>query len=127
MVMTVLRRMDPWLPPLALMGVIFVLSAQPNLNSGLGWIDHVGRKIVHASEYGLLCLLWWRALRTVSVFEQALAFAWSIAVLYAVSDEWHQRYVHGRHSSWVDVLIDLLGATLAVVLILRARREARVG
>ena len=41
--MTVLRRLDPWLPPLALMGLIFFLSAQPNLNSGLGWIDHVGR------------------------------------------------------------------------------------
>lgn len=126
MVMTALRRMDPWVPPLALMAVIFVLSAQPNLNSGLGWIDHVGRKVVHASEYGLLCLLWWRALRTVTFFERALAGACAIAVAYAVSDEWHQRYVHGRHSSWVDVLIDSLGAGLAVVLIVRARREARV-
>ena len=81
---------------------------------------------MHASEYALLCLLWWRALRTVSVFERALAAAWAIAAAYAVSDEWHQRYVRGRHSSWVDVLIDSLGATLAVVLILRSRRGARI-
>src|SRR5437899_8734512 len=104
MVMTVLRRMDPWLPPLMLMGIIFLLSAQPNLNSGLGWIDHVGRKLIHASEYALLCMLWWRALRTVTVHVRALSAAFGIAVAYAATDELHQRFVHGRHSSWVDVL-----------------------
>ena len=126
MVMTVLRRMDPWLPPLMLMGIIFFLSAQPNLNSGLGWIDHVGRKLVHASEYALLCLLWWRALRTVANDQRALLGAWTIATAYAITDEFHQRFVTGRHSTWVDVVIDSLGAGLAVLLIVRARREARV-
>ena len=126
MVMTVLRRMDPWLPPLVLMGIIFFLSAQPNLNSGLGWIDHVGRKLVHASEYALLCLLWWRALRTVANDQRALLGAWTIATAYAITDEFHQRFVTGRHSTWVDVVIDSLGAGLAVLLIVRARRETRV-
>ena len=42
-------------PPLVLMALIFFLSAQPDLNSGLGWIDHVGRKLVHMAEYALLC------------------------------------------------------------------------
>jgi len=126
MVMTVLRRMDPWLPPLVLMGIIFFLSAQPNLNSGLGWIDHVGRKFVHASEYALLCVLWWRALRTVADDQRALLGAWTIATAYAITDEFHQRFVTGRHSTWVDVVIDSLGAGLAVLLIVRARREARV-
>ena len=126
MVMTVLRRMDPWLPPLMLMGIIFFLSAQPNLNSGLGWIDHVGRKLVHASEYALLCVLWWRALRTVVNDQRALLGAWTIATAYAITDEFHQRFVTGRHSTWVDVAIDSLGAGLAVLLIVRARREARV-
>jgi VanZ family protein len=124
MVMMVLRRMDPWLPPLFLMGVIFLLSAQPNLNSGLGWIDHVGRKLIHASEYALLCLLWWRALRTVARFTQSLVWAWSFTAAYAVSDEIHQRFVAGRHSSWVDVTIDWLGAALAATLVVRARRKA---
>ena len=126
MVMTVLRRMDPWLPPLMLMGIIFFLSAQPNLNSGLGWIDHVGRKLVHASEYALLSVLWWRALRTVVNDQRALLGAWTIATAYAITDEFHQRFVTGRHSTWVDVVIDSLGAGLAVLLIVRARREARV-
>jgi VanZ family protein len=124
--MTVLRKMDPWVPPAALMALIFALSAQPNLSSGLGWIDHVGRKFVHAGEYALLCLLWWRALRTVAAPRRALVSAFSIAAAYAVTDELHQRVVPGRHSSWVDVLIDSLGAALAAVLIQRSRSIARV-
>src|SRR3954449_9482584 len=104
--MTALRKLDPWVPPLVLMAVIFYFSAQANLNSGLGWIDHVGRKIVHASEYALLCFLWWRALRTVVTRLPALVLAWVIAVLYAATDEYHQRFVAGRRSSWVDVAID---------------------
>jgi VanZ family protein len=121
--MTVLKRLDPWAPPLLLMAVIFFFSAQPNLNSGLGWIDHVGRKCIHASEYALLCFLWWRALRTVMDRVAALAPAYAITVLYAISDEYHQRFVSGRHSSWVDVAIDSMGAGVFVLLTLRAQRR----
>ena len=38
-------------PPFVLMAVIFFLSAQPNLNSGLGMVDTIVRKLVHAGEY----------------------------------------------------------------------------
>jgi VanZ family protein len=104
------------------MAVIFFFSAQPSLNSGLGWIDHVGRKFVHASEYALLCFLWWRALGTRLGRTAALAPAWAIAVLYAASDEYHQSFVTGRHATWVDVAIDALGAGLFALLTLRALR-----
>jgi VanZ family protein len=117
--MTVLRKMDPWAPPLALMALIFFLSAQPNLSSGLGWVDHVARKLVHASEYALLCFLWWRALCTVMDRLRALVPALVIAVGYAATDEVHQRFVSGRHSTWVDVLIDSMGAALAALLLYR--------
>jgi VanZ family protein len=119
--MTVLRKMDPWAPPLALMALIFWLSAQPSLDSGLGWIDHVGRKLVHASEYALLCFLWWRALRTVMDRVQALVPALVIAVAYAATDEVHQRFVPGRHSTWVDVLIDSMGAALLALIVYRVQ------
>jgi VanZ family protein len=121
--MTALRKLDPWLPPLALMAVIFFFSAQPNLNSGLGWIDHVGRKIVHASEYAFLCFLWWRALRTKVDRVTALVPAWVIAVLYSASDEYHQSFVSGRHATWVDGAIDSMGAALFALLMLRALRK----
>src|SRR3954452_19028959 len=105
-------RLDPWAPPLALMAVIFLLSAQPDLNSGLGTIDLIGRKIIHASEYGLLTFLWWRALRNVPLTA-------SIAIAYAATDELHQHFVHGRHASPVDIGIDALGALLAAAIIVR--------
>jgi VanZ family protein len=103
-----------FLPPLALMVLIFVLSAQPDLNSGLGTIDLIGRKIIHASEYALLTFLWWRALKSVPI-------AFAIAVAYAATDEFHQHFVSGRHGTPVDVGIDALGATMAAALILRRR------
>jgi VanZ family protein len=121
--MTALRKLDPWGPPLALMAVIFFFSAQPSLSSGLGWIDHVGRKIVHASEYALLCFLWWRALRTRMDSVVALVPAWAIAVVYAATDEYHQSFVSGRHATWVDVAIDSIGAGLFALLMMRALRR----
>jgi VanZ family protein len=124
--MTVLRKIDPWAPPLALMALIFFLSAQPNLSSGLGWIDHVGRKLVHAGEYALLCFLWWRALSTVIDRVRALYPAFAVAVTYAVTDELHQRFVTGRHSTWVDVLIDSMGAALAALVIFRSHKHTQV-
>jgi VanZ family protein len=106
-----------FVPPLLLMAVIFLLSAQPNLNSGLGTIDLIGRKLVHMSEYGLLFLLWLRATRW-----RTPVLAAAIAIGYAVTDEWHQTAVAGRHGSPVDVLIDTAGVAIAWALWLRASR-----
>src|SRR6266480_8082376 len=85
--------LDPWAPPLALMVVIFVLSAQPDLSTGLGVWDLIGRKLIHMSEYGLLCFLWWRALRGVVQGRAALAFALAVSLAYAGIDEFHQTFV----------------------------------
>src|SRR4051812_7499146 len=90
--LTALRKLDPWAPPVLLMAVIYFFSAQPNLSSGLGLVDHVGRKFVHASEYALLCFLWWRALRKVLDPTFALLPAWAIATVYAMTDEYHQSF-----------------------------------
>jgi VanZ family protein len=115
------RRVDPWAPPLLLMAVIFALSAQPDLNSGLGTIDLVGRKVIHASEYALLTFLWWRALRTIAAPRTAALFALSLAVGYAGTDEFHQHFIKGRHGTPVDVGIDAFGAAIAALLIRRRR------
>jgi VanZ family protein len=121
--MTTLSRLDPWAPPIALMALIFFLSAQPDLSSGLGVWDLIGRKGVHATEYGLLVLLWWRALRHVAPGRWPIVLAVGIALGYAGTDEFHQTFVHGRHGTPVDVLIDSAG--MAVVALLVARRESR--
>jgi VanZ family protein len=122
-----ISRVDPWLPPVALMALIFFLSAQPDLNSGLGVIDLVGRKLVHAGEYALLCFLWWRALRTVLPARRAPLAALAIAVAYSATDEFHQTFVHGRHGTPVDVMIDAVGSVSVTIALLRRHRVAATG
>jgi VanZ family protein len=119
--MTLLRRADLWLPPILLMGLIFFFSAQPSLDSGLGWIDSVGRKLVHFGEYAVLCFLWWRLLRTGMPARRAALVALAVSSLYAASDELHQSFVDGRHGTPVDWAIDSAGAA-AAALAARARR-----
>jgi VanZ family protein len=118
-----LRAVNVWVPPLVLMALIFLLSAQPSLNSGLGLADHIGRKVVHFAEYALLAYLWWRALRTRMPARTATFAAVAIASAYAATDELHQTFVHGRHGTPVDWLIDTAGATLVMVRV-RTRRRA---
>ena len=110
-----LRAVNVWLPPLILMALIFLLSAQPSLNSGLGLADEIGRKVVHFGEYALLAFLWWRALRTRMQARTATLVALAIASAYAATDELHQIFVHGRHGTPLDWLIDTAGATFAMV------------
>lgn len=108
-------RLDLWLPPVVLMGVIFAFSAQPSLDSGLGLIDLIGRKLIHFAEYALLCFLWWRALASVTSPRRAALWAFVIASGYAVTDEFHQTFVEGRHGSVLDWLIDSAGAALVAL------------
>jgi VanZ family protein len=107
-------------PPLVLMGVIFFLSAQPDLNSGLGVWDTIGRKLVHMASYGLLWWLWYHALG-----RRNPAAAIAITLAYAVSDEYHQTFVEGRHGSPIDVMIDAAGVGLAAAVASRRRVAAR--
>lgn len=113
--MTLALRTRTWAPPFVLMAVIFFLSAQPNLNSGLGVVDTILRKLVHAGEYGLLAFLLVRALRTTTLRDSALPLAFALSVGYAATDEFHQTFVDGRHGTPVDVGIDAIGAALALL------------
>ena len=118
-------RLDLWLPPLLLMGAIFFLSDQPSLDSGLGTVDLIGRKLIHFAEYALLCFLWWRALATVTTPSRAALFAFLLASGYAATDEYHQTFVDGRHGSLIDWAIDSAGAAAAALRLRTARSRDR--
>jgi VanZ family protein len=115
-----MRSVSRFAPPVLLMAVIFGLSAQPDLNSGLGVWDTILRKLLHMAEYGLLWLLWWRAL---GYGDRAVPAA--LAIAYAVTDELHQTTVEGRHGTPIDVLIDTAGVAIAMFLATRARTRRR--
>jgi len=107
--------------PLALMGLIFYLSAQPAGPELPVW-EIALRKLGHLGGYALLTALWAWAL--VGTVRRPLVWAVAIAFLYASSDEWHQSFVETRHGTPVDVLIDSIGigvAALAIAVGVRAR------
>ncbi|HEV2775349.1 MAG TPA: VanZ family protein [Solirubrobacteraceae bacterium] len=110
-------------PPLAVMALIFALSATPDLSSGLGTWDLVLRKLAHVTIYALL----WLTLARATEWHRPVVAA-VIAVVYAASDELHQSFVEGRDGALTDVGIDCLGVGLAALAwLLTARRRGRPG
>ena len=78
-------------------------------------IDHPVRKCAHASEYALLgALVLLTACTYANMSPKTVAAAVIISVLYAASDEFHQRFVPGRSCQFTDVLIDSAGVMVGV-------------
>jgi VanZ family protein len=103
------RLLTVWLPVIAWAALIYVLSAQPDLSTGLGTWDTVLRKLAHVAEYAILGAL---LMRAFSARSPAIA----AGIGYAVTDEIHQSFVAGRHAAARDVAIDSIGVVLGVVL-----------
>ena len=105
-----------WLPALVVMATIFGFSSIPSsIMPNFGSTDLFVKKGGHMLGYGLLALAYWFGLR----FEKrSWWLALLLAVVYALSDEFHQSFVPGRHPSWVDALvIDGSGASIALALV----------
>jgi VanZ family protein len=67
----------------------------------------------HMVGYGLLSLVYWRGLGLRSGRQPV---AWLLAIAYALTDEFHQTFVPGRHAALIDVaLFDNLGAALSLL------------
>ena len=88
---------------------------------------HFGiRKVAHATEYGILALLWFKAL-VLSARRTPRAAAWiavSVCVLCAFADEAHQSMLPMRSGSARDFVIDSLAAVGALALA-QTRRTPR--
>jgi VanZ family protein len=108
-----------WLPVIVWAGVIFWLSATPNLRiASADNVDFVVRKAGHMGAFGVLAVLLWRVLAPAPWRLRGPALwglAWVLTVAYAASDECHQSFTAGRHPSLTDVGIDAAGAALFLV------------
>ena len=132
-----------WLPPLLWMIVIFSASDdtksyqhsaalfEPLLHWLFPWIlpshveliHHLFRKCGHLTEYALLALLLWRAIRQ-PVKSDLRPWRWDEAglalasvFLYAASDEFHQIFVPSRTALVSDVCIDTTGGAISLTLL----------
>lgn len=130
-----------WLPVLLWMTFIFAMSTGwggsdhtsriiepllrwlfPRLSPENIGLLHAGiRKAAHFTEYAVLALLIRRALLRSRPDYGGGAWrldvtALGLAVIYAATDEFHQRFVGNRTPSVFDVLVDASGAFVALAL-----------
>jgi VanZ family protein len=107
------------LAPLAWMGLIFYLSAQPAAGPDVEWL----RVLAHFTQFAVLAALWTWALGP-RLGGGAILAAGMIAVAYAIADEYHQGFVEGRDSAAMDALVDSAGVAFACTFA-ALRRQAR--
>jgi VanZ family protein len=105
-----------WLPAVAMMAAIFAFSSLTSDRIPyFGEYDLLVKKGGHALGYAMLAVAYYFALpsRLSPIYRGSLSML--MAVLFALSDEFHQSFVRGRTSSLRDVGIDSLGAALALL------------
>ena len=129
-----------WLPLLIWLAVIFVgstnlMSAEhtsrfivpillwlkPGMAPKTIWIILVVmRKCAHVTEYAILALLLWRAVRSGSALHMNMSLLFGAVLLasalFAASDEFHQSFVKSRTPSVRDVLLDVAGTFLGLLI-----------
>ena len=104
-----------WLPAFVMMIAIFTFSSIPaSRMPDFGPYDFLVKKSGHAIGYAMLGLSYFYALprRLNSGYRWFTAVL--MAVLFALSDEFHQSFVQGRTSSLRDVMIDGTSAAIFV-------------
>jgi len=112
------------------MSLIFYLSSIPGDELGPDiLIVNLIKKTGHVIIFGVLAALYLSTFqgRKTLVDTRSVLFLLSLflTVLYAVSDEYHQTFTPGRHSSGYDVIIDACGAVtlLGLLFTLEIRRN----
>lgn len=98
-----------------MMTAIFLFSSLPaDRIPYFGRYDLLVKKGGHALGYAMLGVAYFYALpsRLSPAYRAFLSFL--MAVLFALSDEFHQSFVRGRTSALRDVGIDSVGAAIAL-------------
>ena len=106
------------LAPVIVMAIIFGFSSRsslPNLDGGRGLQAIAGHFTVYAALGATLALLF-RSLGWS--MGRAFLAALVIAILYGVSDEFHQSFVPNRNVDAMDVLVDAIGATVGAAVMI---------
>jgi len=112
-----------WAPALAFMVAIFAVSHVRFGNLTVK-VFSLFDKVVHASEYAVLCWLLFRGLRMSRrpwLCQWSPAVALLLAAAYGATDEFHQYFV-GRECDVKDWGADVLGAATMAVLCWAWRR-----
>ena len=101
--------------------VPFLFWLKPGMTQEATWgIIVVMRHCAHVGEYAILALLMWRALRWSTSISMRMSTMCGVILLacalFAASDEIHQIFVKSRTPSVRDVLLDVAGASLGLLI-----------
>lgn len=106
-----------WGPVALWAGIIFILSSISVLpKTEIIWWDFLLKKSAHVFEYAVFFYLLVRAFTKQNythISRKTWLTVFIIAVLYAISDEYHQSFVLGRTSKVTDVGFDTLGMLIS--------------
>lgn len=84
-------------------------------------LDYPVRKLAHFTEYFILGILIFFTLRTYSIKNIYIMIA--LCFVYACSDEFHQLFILGRDGNLIDVTIDSIGSTFAILIFNKLKEE----
>ena len=99
----------------------------------LNFVQMLIRKVGHVTEYAILAILLWRAIRLGTAWSSKrwilLLAIWIGCAFFAATDEFHQSFVPSRTSSFHDMMIDICGALigLTICIALAARKVVKEG
>ncbi|MFH0978557.1 MAG: VanZ family protein [Candidatus Woesearchaeota archaeon] len=105
-----IKFLAKWFPLLAYVLLIFILSSFRLRNSIL--TEGYGSYVLHIIEFFVLSVL---MLRVFYDYSYKFLLAMTFTVLVGYTDEVHQMIVPGRTASIVDLIFDMIGASLVLI------------
>ena len=107
-----MKKIIRFIPLILWMGFIFYLSSRQTIGIGGNsyWWRFLILKSLHIIEYAILAILLFYAINHYY-------YSLFIAIIYSLSDEFHQMFIVGRNASLKDIFFDLSGIFLGLLII----------
>ena len=105
------------------MGAIFFMSSQKSIvittNATTSFVTF---KTLHVCEYAFLFFLLYRAIQSHHLQKYITApLAFGTAILYSLTDEFHQLFIPTRQGRLRDILFDIVGMLVMYTIIKKVR------
>ncbi len=106
-----------WFPLIAVLTLIFIGSSLPGqILAQEPLLPTLPSTLEHMAEFFILGVFMYRALKATKVGRFSLELAVLLGSFYGFTDEFHQLFVPGRVCSPLDLVFDIIGCVIGVLL-----------
>jgi VanZ family protein len=116
-----MKKIRPFLPPIFLMTLIFILSSIP-MHEDMGQLKFLTvltpkiQNLLHLPLYGLLAYLWLNSFAAIDYpVINAIILSLTISLIFGCMDELYQTLIPGRYGSITDVILNSIGIILGII------------